>query len=385
MENSNLNSSEEIKLKSERNMRMKDFRINTIDIYIIKKFLGTFFFALLLIIVVAVVFDFSEKVDDFIEKNAPARAIIFDYYMNFIPHFAVLFSSLFTFISVIFFTSKMAYNTEVIAILASGRSFLRMIYPYFISAAIISTFSFFLSNYVIPDANKKRLEFEEVYVRNHPYSYNKRNIHKQISPGVYIFMESFSNTSDMGYKFSMEKFENGKLTSKLMADYIRWDTTKMKWNLQNYYIRNLKGLDETILKGQSIDTTINLDPGEFKRRDEFVETMSLSDLNTYIRVLRSQGSDNISMFIIEKQKRMAYPISTFILTMIGVTLSSRKVRGGIGMQLGSGLGLSFSYILFMQFSAQFAISGALSPFLAAWVPNFIFIIISVILYRLAPK
>jgi lipopolysaccharide export system permease protein len=364
---------------------MKNLRINIIDFYIIRKFLGTFFFALLLIIVVAVVFDFSEKVDDFIEKNAPGRAIVFDYYMNFIPHFAVLFSSLFTFISVIFFTSKMAYNTEIVAILASGRSFRRMLYPYVISAAIISGFSFFLSNYVIPNANKTRLEFEEMYIRNHPYNFDKRNVHKQISPGIYIFMESFSNSSDMGYKFSMEKFENGKLTSKLMADYIRWDTTLNKWNLQNYYIRNIHGLDETIIKGESVDTTINLDPNEFKRRDEFVETMNLTDLNKFITNLRTQGSDNINTFIIEKQKRLAYPISTFILTMIGVTLSSRKVRGGIGMQLGVGLGLSFGYILFMQFSAQFAISGALSPFLAAWVPNFIFIIISVVLYRMAPK
>lgn len=364
---------------------MKNIKLTILDIYIIKKFLGTFFFALILIIVVAVVFDFSEKVDDFLEKKAPANAIIFDYYFNFIPHFAVLFSSLFTFISVIFFTSKMAYDTEIIAILASGMSFRRLLVPYIISAVIISGFSFALSNYVIPGANRTRLEFEELYIRNNPYNYDKRNVHKQISPGIYIFMESFSNSSDMGYKFSMEKFENGKLSSKLMADYIRWDTTKRKWNLQNYYIRDLKGLDETITQGQSTDTTINLDPGEFKRRDDFVETMNLGDLNYYIKTLRSQGSDNINSFIIEKQKRMAYPISTFILTMIGVTLSSQKVRGGIGMQLGVGLGLSFGYILFMQFSSQFAISGTLSPFLAAWVPNFIFIIISVVLYRLAPK
>jgi lipopolysaccharide export system permease protein len=364
---------------------MNNFKLKILDYYIIKKFLGTFFFALLLIIVIAVVFDFSEKVDDFLEKSAPAKAIIFDYYMNFIPNFAVLFSSLFTFIAVIFFTSKMAYDTEIIAILASGMSFRRLVYPYLISAAIISGFSFFLSNYVIPNANKTRLEFEERYVRNHPYNYDKRNVHKQISPGIYVFMESFSNSTDMGFKFSLEKFEKGKLTSKLMADYIRWDSVKHKWNLQNYYIRNLKGLDESIIKGQSADTTINLDPNEFKRRDDFVETMNLTDLNTFIRKLSSQGADNISAFIIEKQKRLAFPISTFILTMIGLTLSSRKVRGGIGMQLGVGLGLSFSYILFMQFSSQFAISGTLSPFLAAWVPNFIFIIISILLYRSAPK
>lgn len=364
---------------------MNNWKLKIIDYYIIKKFLGTFFFALVLIIVIAVVFDFSEKVDDFLEKSAPVKAIIFDYYLNFIPNFAVLFSSLFTFIAVIYFTSKMANNTEIIAILASGVSFRRLVYPYLVSAAIISGFSFFLSNYVTPRANKTKLEFEERYIRNHPYNYDKRNVHKQISPGTYIYMESFSNSTDMGYKFSLEKFESGKLKSKLMADYIKWDTVKHKWNLQNYYIRNLKGLDETIAKGQTKDTTINLDPNEFKRRDDFVETMNLTDLNTFIRRLSSQGSDNINTFIIEKQKRLAFPISTFILTMIGLTLSSRKVRGGIGMQLGAGLGLSFSYILFMQFSAQFAISGTLSPFLAAWVPNFIFILISILLYRSAPK
>lgn len=364
---------------------LKNLRLQISDRYIIRKFLGTFGFALLLIIVIAVVFDFSEKIDDFMEKKAPAHAIIFDYYMNFIPYFAVLFSSLFTFISVIFFTSKMAYNTEIIAILGSGMSFRRLLYPYFVSALIISSCSFYLSNYVIPHANAKRLEFEEHYVRNKPYDFNKRNVHKQIQPGVYIYMETYSNSNDMGYKFSMEKFKDGQLVSKLMADYIRWDTVKHKWSIQNYYIRNLNGLDETIQKGDTRDTTINLAPEEFKRRDTFVETMTLPELNKYINTLILQGSDNLTSFVIEKHKRLAFPASTFILTMIGVTLSSRKVRGGIGMHIGLGLGLSFTYILFMQFSSQFAISGTLSPFLAAWVPNFIFIIISVLLYRSAPK
>jgi lipopolysaccharide export system permease protein len=364
---------------------MINLKILTIDRYIIKKFLGTFFFALILIIVVAVVFDFSEKVDDFLEKNASAKAIIFEYYLNFIPNFAVLFSSLFTFIAVIFFTSKMAYNTEIIAILASGMSFRRMMYPYILSAAFISLFSFALSNFVIPHANKKRLEFEEHYIRSHPYNFNKRNVHKQVQPGVYVFMESFSNSSDMGYKFSMEKFENGQLKSKLLSDYIRWDTVKHKWNIQNYYIRDINGLSEKIRKGQSLDTTINLNPSEFKQRENFVETMNLSELTRYIKTIQSQGADNVNTFLIEKHKRLAYPISTFILTMIGVTLSSRKVRGGIGMHIGFGLALSFGYILFMQFSSQFAISGTLSPFFAAWVPNIIFIVISIVLYRMAPK
>jgi lipopolysaccharide export system permease protein len=364
---------------------MNKWKLKILDYYIIKKFLGTFFFALILIIGIAVVFDVSEKIDDFIEKHATLKQVVFDYYFNFIPYFAVLFSSLFTFIAVIFFTSKMAYNTEIIAILNSGMSFRRLMYPYLISAAILSGFQFTLSNFVIPGANKKRLEFEEKYIRARPYNFDKRNIHKQIKPGVFIYMESFRNTTETGNQFSIEKYKGDTLVSKLMSEYIKWDSVKNKWTIYNYYIRNIKGLNETIRKGDKIDTTINILPEEFKRRESFVEAMSLGELNRQIKVLRMQGADNINNIIIERDKRLAFTFSTFILTMIGVTLSTRKVRGGIGMQIGFGLALSFGYILFMQLSSQFAISGTLSPFLAAWIPNIIFLVISIILYRAAPK
>ncbi len=364
---------------------MNKWRLKIIDYYIIKKFLGTFFFALMLIIGIAVVFDLSEKIDDFMTKGAPLKMIIFDYYLNFIPYFAVLFSSLFTFIAVIFFTSKMAYNTEIIAILNSGMSFRRLLYPYFISAFILAAFSFGLSNYIIPKANMKRFVFEEVYVRNNPYSFDKQDIHKQLEPGVFIYMQSFSNPTATGYKFSMETFDGQKLKSKLMADYIKWDSTRNKWLINNYYIRNMDGLNESVKRGEKIDTTLNLKPDEFKRRDNFVEAMSIGELNSYIKTLAMQGTDNISLYKIEREKRLAFPFSTFILTLIGVTLSTRKVRGGIGVHIGTGLALSFTYILFMQFSQQFAISGMLSPLLAAWIPNIIFAFISLYLYRLAPK
>jgi lipopolysaccharide export system permease protein len=364
---------------------MNSFKLKIIDYYIIKKFLGTFFFALILIICIAVIFDVAEKIDDFMEKGASFKLIIFEYYLNFIPYFAVLFSSLFTFISVIFFTSKMAYNTEIVAILNSGMSFRRLMYPYMISATLLSVFSFALSNYVMPGANKKRLAFEEIYIRNKPYDYAKRNIHKQIEPGVFIYMESFENSTETGRLFSIEKFNNDSLKQKLMADHITWDSTKNKWTIYNYYIRSIDNLKETLVKGDKIDTTLNINPDEFKRRDNFVDAMSVGELNKTIKTLRLQGADNINMFIIEREKRLAFPFSTFILTMIGVTLSSRKVRGGIGMHIGLGLALSFGYILFMQFSSQFAISGQLSPFLAAWIPNIIFALISLYLYRVAPK
>jgi lipopolysaccharide export system permease protein len=364
---------------------MNKWKLRIIDFYIIRKFLGTFFFALILIIGIAVIFDVSEKIDDFMEKNASLKQIVFDYYLNFIPYFAVLFSSLFTFISVIFFTSKMAYNTEIIAILNSGMSFRRLLYPYFISALILSAFSFALSNYIIPGANKKRLAFEEVYIRSRPYNFDKRNIHKQIEPGVFVFMESFSNTTEIGNRFSIEKYKGDTLVSKLMSDYIRWDSIKNKWTIHNYYIRDINGIREKITKGNQIDTTLNMLPEEFKRRENFIETMSLGELNDHLKVLKLQGADNITSIIIEREKRLAYPFSTFILTMIGVTLSTRKVRGGIGVHIGSGLALSFGYILFMQFSVQFAISGTLSPFFAAWIPNIIFAVISIFLYKIAPK
>jgi lipopolysaccharide export system permease protein len=359
--------------------------LKIIDLYIIRKFLGTFVYSIVLILAIAVVFDLSEKIDDFIESSAPANEIIMDYYLNFIPYFAVLFSSLFTFISVIFFTSKMAYNTEIIAILSSGVSFRRLLLPYFISACFITIFSFALSNFVIPKATKTKLDFEEKYIHKRPQTFNSKNIHKQIEPGVFIYLESYSTLSRTGYNFSMERFEEGKLVSKLMADQISWDTTKNAWNIRRYYIRDINGLKETISEGAIIDTTLRITPADFSRRLNAVEAMSYSELNEFIDVSRMQGETNLTAYLIERYKRTAFPFSTFILTLIGVTVSSKKVRGGIGTQLGTGLGISFAYILFMQFSSQFAIGGSLSPLLAVWLPNILFAIIAGFLYKMSPK
>lgn len=364
---------------------VRTFGLKIIDLYIIRKFLGTFFFSIIIILSIAVVFDFSEKIDDFIENGAPFREVIFDYYLNFIPYFAVLFSALFTFISVIYFTSKMAYNTEIIAILSSGVSFRRLLVPYMLSATVIAGFAFFLSNYIIPDANKVKLDFEEKYIHKRPVSFNRKNIHRQISPGVFIYMESYSNMSLTGYNFSMEEFDQGRLVSKLMADQIYWDSTKNKWTIRRYYIREVNGLEENIIEGNTLDTTLNMLPSDFSRRLNVVESMSLKELNDFIKVSRMQGEVNVIAYQIEKYKRIAYPFSTFILTLIGVAVSSRKVRGGIGVQLGAGLVISFSYILFMQFSSQFSIGGSIPPLIAVWIPNIIFAFVALIMYKMAPK
>ncbi len=364
---------------------MSNYRLKTIDLYIIRKFLSTYFGAIALIILIAVVFDFSEKIDDFLENNAPFKNVIFDYYMNFIPYFAVLFAPLFTFIAVIFFTSRMAYNTEVIAILCSGVSFPRLLRPYFISATIIMSFNLLLGNYVIPKANHKRFLFEESYYYSGPKGFSDRDVHKQIEPGIYVYLESFNTHSNYGRRFSIEKFEDGKLVSKLLSQEIRWDSTKNKWQIRNYYIRDYIAGKQVITHGTIHDTTLNLHPKEFRMRDNIVEAMTLEQLNEFIANQKMQGSANVNALLVEKNKRFSFPFSTYILTIIGVSVSSRKVKGGIGMHIGIGLLVSFSYILFLQFSAQYAISGALPPVVAVWLPNFIFIFVAYFLYKLAPK
>ena len=361
-------------------------KLKIIDHYIIRKFLGTFFFCLLLIITIAVVFDFAEKIDNFMEKNAPVKAIIFDYYLNFIPYFATLFSPLFVFISVIFFTSKMAANTEIIAILNSGMSFRRMMLPYFLSSLCIAIITFLLTNFVIPQANLKRMDFEDKYYRSSARRVPVMDIHRQVFPNVLVYMESFNPISQSGRNFTIEKFnDSGKLESKLSGNMVKYDTATSKWTVVNYYIRKI-GNDEDIIKsGDRIDTTLTIKPEDLARSPGIVGTMTFNDLNDYIGQLRLQGSDELKLFLIEKHRRFANPFAVFILTLIGVSLSSKKVRGGIGMNIGIGLGLSFSYILFLQFASQFSLKGNLEPMLAMWIPNILYTVIALVLYRLAPK
>ena len=347
--------------------------------------MGTFFFSIALIISISIVFDFSENVDEFIEKSVPTSEIIFDYYLNFIPYFTNLFSPLFIFISVIFFTSKMASNTEIISILAAGISFRRMLFPYLISAIFLGVVSFYLNNFLIPKSNAKRLEFNYAYLKN-PNSNKDRNIHIQLDSNSYAYLGSYSIANDVGIKFSLEEFDKeGKLRYKLMADFIRWDTSKSLWTIQNYYIRRIDGMDEKISQGLSIDTTLNMKPEEFNRRDEDVEMLDYYELNRAIEAEKFKGSKNVVFFEIEKHKRIAFPFASIILTFIGVSLASRKVRGGIGMHLGLGLLISFSFILFMKVTQTFATNGGLDPMMAMWIPNIIYGFLAIYLLNKAPK
>ncbi|MFA5326383.1 MAG: LptF/LptG family permease [Prolixibacteraceae bacterium] len=357
--------------------------LHKIDFYIIKKFLGTFFYAIALIICISIVFDISEKIDDFISKDVTLKAIVFDYYLNFVPYFANLFSGLFTFIAVIYFTSKLAYNTEIIAILSSGVSFNRLMRPYMVGAAVIVIFSYVLGNYIIPPANKKRVDFTNMYISTKK-SGLEHDIHRQIEPNVFVYMSSYNASNDVGYKFTLENFEGRKLVSKLTADYIKWDREKKKWVIHNYYLRTIDGYTEKIAQGSSKDTTLNMIPEDYQVVDNVVETMTLPVLNKSIANLKLRGVNTID-YEIEKHKRRSGPFSAFILTIIGVSLASRKIKGGIGFHLGLGLLLSFSYILFMQVTTVFATSNLLAPWLAMWIPNIMYGGLAFFLYRRAAR
>ncbi|MEG1616477.1 MAG: LptF/LptG family permease [Bacteroidales bacterium] len=357
--------------------------LKRIDIYIIKKFLGTYFFAIALILAIAVVFDFNEKMDSFIRNEAPVRAIIVDYYFNFIPYFANLFSPLFVFIAVIFFTSQLADNSEVIAMLASGMSFKRLMRPYMISAAIIAIVTFALNSFIIPPSNVVRIAFQNKYVKNKEMTY-ARNSQLMVEPGVIAYMERFDNTIKTGYRFSLEKFDDKKLVSRLTAKQVKYDSA-YRWEIKDYMIRNFDGMVETIEKGAKLDTIIRIEPTDILVSRYDSEIMNTPTLKRYIDRQKQRGVANIKDFEIEYHKRFAAVAAAFILTAIGMSLSSRKVKGGMGLNIGLGLALSFSYILFMTVSSTFAVTGKTSAFIAVWIPNFVYTLIAIYLYRKAPK
>ncbi len=362
-----------------------DLRPRKLDVYIVKKFITTFFVALILIIGIVIIFDISEKIDDFVSKEAPLKAIIFDYYVNFVPYFMNMFSPLFVFITVIFFTSKMASDSEIVAILSCGISFHRMMVPYIFSATLIAALSLCLNLFVIPEANKTRLDFENQYIKTR-YKSVGRNVHYQISPGEFVFAESFSSWNNTAYRFTLEKIEDNVLVSKISAESAVYDTTNGRWKLKKYFIRDYKeDLSDAVRSGRQLDTLIDLSPKDFYLTEKTVETLTYNELNQLIDTQNMRGDANVKFALIEKNTRFALPFSAFILTIMGVALSSKKRRGGIGWNIGIGIALAFTYILFLRFSQMFVHTGALPPAIALWLPNVVFAIIAAFLYRIAPK
>ena len=354
--------------------------MNKIDRYIIKKFLGTFFYSLLLLLLVVIVIDFSEKIDDFIQNDLSFFTIMSEYYLHFLPYFANLFSPLFIFISVVFFTSRLADNSEIIAIFNSGMSFKRFLRPFIISAMFLSVLSFILGSYVIPISNKYRIDFQNKYLKSQKQILRK-NIHLQKTENHYYYLEGYNNKRNIGYKFSVENFENGKLKNKLRSEYIQWNEETKKWTLNKYEIRTFHEDGETLKVGEKTDTTLMLFPSDFIIQTNLAETMNLKELNKNIESETIKSSGKAKFYKIEKHKRIAFPFAIIILTIIAVSLSSKKKKSGIGTNMGLGLLISFSYILFFQFSSTLSINGNLEPWIAVWIPNILYIFLGILLLR----
>ena len=358
-----------------------------LDWYIIKKFIGHYIFAIVLIISISIVFDVNENLAKFTQYHAPLKAIVLDYYLNFVPYFANLFSPLFVFIAVIFFTSKLASNSEIISILAAGVSFKRLMRPYMISAALISLLTFYLGAYVIPKGTVIRQNFETMY-KNKKKNTSAENVQLQVGKGIIAYMQHYDNTRKCGYGFCLDKFENKKIVSHMTAREIQYDTisdSKYHWKASEWRIREMKGMREHITNGAKLDTLIMMEPTDLVFSKGQQETFTSPQLREYISKQIDRGSSNVVQYEVEYHKRIATCFASFILTTIGVSLSSRKRKGGMGLYLGIGLALSFGYIMLQTVSATFAINANTPPMLAAWIPNIVFAVVAYFCYRHAPN
>lgn len=366
---------------------MGSVRIGRIDWYIMKKFLSTYVFLIAIVILIAIIFDYNEKIDKFTQSHVPVRKIVFDYYLNFIPYFSNLFSPLFVFIAVILFTSNLASNSEIIAMKAAGMSFRRLLRPYMLSAFLIAVVTFFLGAYVIPVGNISRVNFENAYVKKKSTT-TADNVQMQVDTGVVAYITHFDNVTKSGYGFSLDKFVDKKLVSHLTAQNIQYDTLsdrRYSWTIRMYNIRTLKGRREKILSGEKLDTMIMMEPSDFFYTKNQQETMTLPQLGEFIGKQKMRGAPNVNTFEVEYHKRFAMPFAAFILTVIGVSLSSQKRKGGMGISLGIGLALSFAYIMFQTVSATFSTNAGMPAALAAWIPNAVFAVIAFILYKRTPE
>lgn len=358
--------------------------LKTLDLYIIRKFLGTFFFMIVLIMMVAVVFDISEKTGDFAEMSATTEEIVQDYYLNFIVYYGNLFSGLFIFIAVLLFTSRMAHRTEVVAMLSSGVSFPRILWPYFLAATFLAALSLVINHKVLPAANKVRLAFEEKYIRA-TFFVEDRNLHREIAPGSIAYCEHYGAKEKTLYTFGLEQWNGHELVATLHADRAVYDSLVGSWKLMDWSMRTITADGETISRGAMKDTTIALKPTDMGQRWETAMAMTTGELDDYIDAKRAQGDGKVASYLIERHQRTSYPFAVYVFTLIGVGIASRKVRGGTGLHLAAGVGLVLLYVFAMKLTTVGATNAGLDPLIAVWAPNVVFGLIGVWIYRKAPK
>jgi lipopolysaccharide export system permease protein len=368
-----------------------------LDRYILRQFLSTYVFVVMLLLAVITVIDLTEKTDKYAKANLGFLQVL-DYYGDFIPWIGGLITPITVFIAAVFVTARMAGHTEVVAMLSCGMSFRRLLLPYFIGALLIGSVSFWLNGWIIPNSNKSRLAFELEYLKPKTSS-SQRNIHMQVAPNTILYLQSYNNISDKGYSFTLEKFENGKLLEKLTAKRIEWDTTKNKWTLHDWKITNIElifeqpgdrkdsliKISKTPSQVAPLDTALNLDPKEFDNDFRKYDGLTLTELNRYIETLKARGSAGIAQYEVEKYFRYTSPFTIFILTFMGVIVSARKSRGGTGSQIALGFALSFIFILFSMMFRTFAEAGSMPPQISVWIPTIIFGIISAVMYKYVPR
>jgi lipopolysaccharide export system permease protein len=358
--------------------------LKTLDRSIIRQFLGTFFFILVTIMLIAVVFDISEKTEDFAKMKATTREIVVDYYFNFVIYYSNLFSGLLIFLAVLLFTSRLAHRTEVVAMLSSGVSFPRVMWPYFLAATFLTGLSLIINHSILPAANKKRLGFEEEHIRV-SYFVDEKHLHREIAPGTIAYFESFNVADRTGFRFSLEQWENGALTRKLNADRAVYDTLTGVWHMHDAVLRDMTVEPERVVRSEEADTLIALRPSDLGQRWETAMAMGWTEINAYIDAKQKQGDDSVMPYIIEKHQRTSYPFATYVFTLIGVSIASRKVRGGTGLHLALGVLLILMYIFGMKLTTVAATNAGLNPLLAVWLPNVVFALVGVWIYRTAPK
>jgi lipopolysaccharide export system permease protein len=363
-----------------------------LDKYILKKVLSTFFFVVLILVAIIVVIDITEKMDKF-SKNHLSGQTVFGYYLDFAPWVAGLITPITVFIAIVYVTSRMAAHTEIIAMLSSGMSFRRLLVPYFVASSVIAIISFVLNGWIIPQSNRSRLAFEMQYFNN-KYYFDKRNVHMQVQPNVYLFIQNFNNQSNTGYQFTLERFKDNKLIDKLTADNIQWDSTKQKWIMRYWHLKHVNDVFERtasakspieITSGDARDTVLTISPKDFENEERKFDGMTINELSDYIAKLKFRGSTGVEAYEVEKQIRFSSPFTIFVLVFMGVIVSSRKSRGGTGFQIALGFLLSFIFILFFMMARTFAETGSLAPTLAAWLPNIVFGTISSFMYKYVPR
>ena len=354
-----------------------------LDRYILKKFLSTFVFVVLMLVLIISIIDFTEKNDKFIKNEIPAAQIAY-YYATFVPFVASLITPITVFITTVLVTANMAVKTEIVAILSNGVSFRRMMVPYFVGAVIIAAGSFYLNGWLIPDANKFRISFDIAYLKK-PFYFNEKDIHFKVGDDAYLYLQRYNNQTDVAYRVTLEKFDNNQLVEKLNANKMTWDTTRRSWKMQSWQLRKIDKFGETLEKGVALDTMINITPGDFDMKYRLYETLTIDELDAYIELLKSRGADDVEIYEIEKYIRYMMPFTAIILTLMGLSVSAEKSRGGPGFKIALGFLIAFAFIIFFILAKALAEAGSMHPIFAIWLPNIVGTITGLVLYQFVPR